>query len=200
MAETHVWLTCSSPLLTSYRRLSHVCLHYCHASATSAQSCRVTCPRNPPPITPLSLIFMLAGRCVAFAENLRANSSSRTWLRQGMGVAAAVSPRRVLKRLIFQGNTWHDIFPRRLAQLFPICRPYPPCEYIRLFYFGFFPTIRFLFMFCFQEGFRKGGGWVIGGYMAENIGNVAMTVNDCAFIGNVKVYRYMERNITRRNM
>lgn len=36
--------------------------------------------------------------------------------------------------------------------------------------------------------------------MVENIGNVAMTVNDCAFIGNLKVYRYMERNITRRNM
>lgn len=33
---------------------------------------------------------------------------------------AAASPRGVLKRLIFQGNTWHDIFVRRLAELFPI--------------------------------------------------------------------------------
>lgn len=34
--------------------------------------------------------------------------------------AAASPPRGVLKRLIFQGNTWHDIFVRRLAELFPI--------------------------------------------------------------------------------
>ena len=111
-----------------------------------------------------------------------------------MGVAAAVSPRRVLKRLIFQGNTWHDIFPRRLAQLFPICRPYPPCEYIRLFYFGFFLLFVFYLRFVFEK--VSGKGWVIGGYMVENIGNVAMTVNDHAFIGNLKMYRYMERYIT----
>ena len=61
--------------------------------------------------------------------------------------------------------------------------------------FWIFSYYLFFIYVLFSRRFQ-GRGWVIGGYMVENIGNVAMTVNDHAFIGNLKMYRYIERYIT----
>lgn len=60
-------------------------------------------------------------------------------------MVATVSPLRVLERLIFQGNTWHDILPRRLTELFAICRSHFAREPFDRFVLDFLPGMILFF-------------------------------------------------------